>query len=257
MEKIPIPGVRFSHVHVDLVGPLPASRDGSTYLLTMIDQSTRWPEAVPLSCFDEETVLEAFITKWVACFGMPARITTDRGTQFTSGTWGDWCQKQGVQNITTTAYHPQANGMVERIHRTLKVALWARGGAAAWKDHLPWVLLSMLAAPREEMGVSAAEAALQQQLVVPRQLPPPSERPADMEELPVPPAVILPMVHSYAQKAVSSPLDGADWVYIAKGGGPSGPWPTSTAAPTRCWRGGTRPGSCRWGREWRWSVGTI
>ena len=58
------------------------------------------------------------------------RITTDRGTQFTSGTWGDWCKKQGVQNITTTAYHPQANGMVERIHRTLKAALCARGGAA-------------------------------------------------------------------------------------------------------------------------------
>ena len=43
VEKIPIPGVRFSHVHVGLVDPLPASRDGSTYLLTMIDCSTRWP----------------------------------------------------------------------------------------------------------------------------------------------------------------------------------------------------------------------
>ena len=50
----------------------------------------------------------------------------------------------------------------------------------------------MRAAPREETGVSAAEAALQQQLVVPGQLPPPSERPADMEEPPVPPAVIPP-----------------------------------------------------------------
>ena len=79
-----------------------------------------------------------------------------RGMQFTSGTWGDWCKKQGVQHITTTAYHPQANGMVERIHRTLKAALCARGGATAWKDHLPWVLLGMRAAPREEMGVSAA-----------------------------------------------------------------------------------------------------
>ena len=128
-------------------------------------------------------------------------------------TWGDWCQKQGVQHITTTAYHPQANGMVEQIHRTLKAALCARGGAAAWKDHLPWVLLGMRAAPTEKTGVSAAEAALQQQLVVPGQLPPPSERPADMEELPAPPTV-----RSYAQAATSSPLDGTDWVYVARGG---------------------------------------
>ena len=98
-------------MHVDLVDPLPASRDGSSYLLTMIDKSTRCPEA-PLNRIDVETVLEAFITTWVARFSMPARITTNRGTQFTSGTWGDWCRKQGVQHITTTAYQPQAKGMV-------------------------------------------------------------------------------------------------------------------------------------------------
>ena len=117
-----------------------------------------------------------------------------------------------MQHITTTAYHPQANGMVERIHRTLKAALCARGGGAAWKDHLPWVLLGMRAAPREETRISAAEAALQQQLVVPRQLPLLSERPADMEEPPAPPAVIPPTVQSYTQAVASSPLDGADWV---------------------------------------------
>ena len=124
--KIPIPGACFSYMHVDLVDPLPASRDGTTYLLTMIDRSTRWLEAVPLGHIDVDTVLEAFITTWVAhfgvpaCittwvarFGVPARITTNRGTQFTSGTLGDWCPKQGVQHITTTAYHPKANGMLE------------------------------------------------------------------------------------------------------------------------------------------------
>ena len=111
--------------------------------------------------------------------------------------------------------------MVERIHCTLKAALCAGGGAAAWKDHLPWVLLGMRAAEREETGVLAAKAALQQQLVVPGQLQPPSKRPAEMEELPVPPVVIPPTVRSYAQAAVSSPLDGADWVYVAKGGGPA------------------------------------
>ena len=70
-------------------------------------------------------------------------------------------------------------------------------------------------------GVLAPEAALQQQLVVPGQLPPPSERPVDMEELPVPPAVIPPTGRSYTQAATTSPLDGADWVYVAKGGVPA------------------------------------
>ena len=62
------------------------------------------------------------------------------------------------------------------------------------------------------------EAALQQQLVVPGQLLPPSERPVDMEEIPVLPTVIPLTVRSYAQAAASSPLDGVDWVFVAKGG---------------------------------------
>ena len=71
--------------------------------------------------------------------------------------------------------------------------------------------------PREESGVSEAEVALPQQLVVPGQLPPPSERPGGMEGPPAPPVVIPPTRLSYAQAATSSPLDGADWVYVARG----------------------------------------
>ena len=115
-----------------------------------------------------------------------------------------------MQHITTTAYHPQANGIVEQIHRTLKAALCARVGTVAWKDHLLWVVLGMRAAPREETGASAAEATLQQQLVVPGQLLPPCEQPADMEEPPAPPAVILPTVQSYTQATANSSLDGAE-----------------------------------------------
>ena len=146
--------------------------------------------------------------------------------------------------------------MVEWIHRTLKEALCAQGGAATWKDHLPWVLLGMWAAPREESGVSAAEAALQQQLVVPGQLQLPSEWPAGMEELPVQPAVKPPTGHSSAQAATSSPLDGADWVYMARGG-TSKPMADKYSGLYKVLERATRHGSCRWGRGWTSSVGTA
>ena len=61
VEKMDIPAARFSHVHVDIVGPLPLpSREGYTHLLTMIDRSTRWPEAVLLRETTAEAVLDAF-----------------------------------------------------------------------------------------------------------------------------------------------------------------------------------------------------
>ena len=46
LEKLPVLEGRFHHIHVDLVGPLPPS-DGHTYLLTVVDRFSRWPEAFP------------------------------------------------------------------------------------------------------------------------------------------------------------------------------------------------------------------
>ena len=147
---------------------------------------------------------------------MPATLTTDRGTQFTSGTWVSWCREQRVNHITTTAYRPQANGMVERLHRQLKEALRARGAASTWIDHLPWVLLGIRTAPKDESGVLAAEATLGQQLVVPGQL----QQPGLLEAAPrAPPAVIPASRRTYAEVvATPSQVDQARMVYIRKGG---------------------------------------
>ena len=108
--------------------------------------------------------------------------------------WTDWCSEYGVRHIPTTAFHPQANGMVERLHRQMKDALRARGGTSAWADHLPWVMLGIQASPKEESGTSAGEAALGYVLAVPGQLltttAPPADTPAPPADTPAPPAVI-------------------------------------------------------------------
>ena len=53
------------------------------------------------------------------------------------------CKVLGMQHITTTAYHPQSNGMVERFHCQFKDALRARCEGRDWLDHLPWALLGL------------------------------------------------------------------------------------------------------------------
>ncbi|XP_066949356.1 uncharacterized protein [Macrobrachium rosenbergii] len=63
----------------------------------------------------------------------------------------------GTQLHHTTIYHPKSNGMVERFHRTLKVALMSRCNPSTWYSQLPWVLLSLWITPKEGLDLSAAE----------------------------------------------------------------------------------------------------
>ena len=73
----------------------------------------------------------------------------------------------GAKLHRTTAYHPQANGLVERFHRHLKAALKARLKDANWLDVLPWVLLGIRTAPKEDLRTSSAKLVYGAPLTVP------------------------------------------------------------------------------------------
>ena len=131
------PDARFDMVHIDIVGPLPPSR-GFKYLLTCVDRFTRWPEAIPIANITAETVAEAFVSGWIACFGSPSTLTTDRGRQFESALWRELTHLFGSKRIRTTSYHPIVNGLVERFHRQLKASLKSQNDPTHWTESLVW-----------------------------------------------------------------------------------------------------------------------
>ncbi len=122
------PTQRFSHLHVDLVGSLPISASCHTHLLTVLDRSTRWAEAIPLLSTLAESCAAALIGGWIARFGVPEQITSDRGRQFCSSLWDALSHRLGVKMRFTTPYHPQSNSAVEPFHRHLKESLQHFGG---------------------------------------------------------------------------------------------------------------------------------
>ncbi|BES87356.1 Reverse transcriptase (RNA-dependent DNA polymerase) [Nesidiocoris tenuis] len=152
------PDARFAHVHVDLVGPLPTSR-GQTYLLTCIDRYTRWLEALPMTDQSALTVAQTFFEGWISRFGTPVCLVTDQGRNFESALFQEVAKTLGIELKRTTAYHPQANGLIERQHRTLKSALMCRiqESRESWMNELPVVLLGMRASFKEDIQATASE----------------------------------------------------------------------------------------------------
>lgn len=160
------PRRRFGHIHVDIVGPLPPSQ-GFKYLFTIIDRSTRWPEAIPMTDATTESCVAALIRQWISRLGLPDVITSDRGSVFTSTLWTSIATTLGLQTQRTTAYNPEANGMIERLHRTLKAALMARCTTPSWSYELPWVLLGLRTTPKEGDDIAPAEKVYGENITVP------------------------------------------------------------------------------------------
>jgi len=144
---------------------MPQAR-GKRYLLTMVDRATKWPEAIPLNDISAQSVTNVLYREWIARYGVPQNITTDQGRQFESKLFNALAKALGANKYTTTAYHPQSNGKVERWHRALKASIMA-ADVQNWVDALPTILLGLRATVQTDTGYSASQLAFGEDMRLP------------------------------------------------------------------------------------------
>ena len=181
IESIPPASGKFEEIHLDLVGPLPVNKE-CKYLLTIVDRFSRWTEAIPLKDITTASIVDNFLLHWVARYGIPRTITTDRGAQFESQIWKELLNSLGTKKIRTTAYHPQSNGLVERFNKRLKEALRAHAdlNGSTWLEKLPHIMLAIRTAVRDDTMVSPAQILYGMEPTLPSDLLMPYERREDI-----------------------------------------------------------------------------
>ena len=136
----------FERLNIDFKGPLP-SKNGNRYMLTVIDEFSRFPFAFPCPDLSARSVIRCLCSLF-SLFGVPAYVHSDRGSSFMSVQLKEFLRERGVATSRTTPYHPQGNGQCERyngiIWKNIQLAAATRGCPINhWEDLLPEALYAI------------------------------------------------------------------------------------------------------------------
>ena len=110
-------------IGLDFIGPLPSTEAGNKHVLVVVDYFTKWVEAFPLPDQKAETVARTLMRDVASRYGVPVVIHSDKGANFEGNVMKQLCQLLGMKKTRTTAYHPQSDGLVERMNKTLMEAI--------------------------------------------------------------------------------------------------------------------------------------
>ena len=157
MVERPVMSEPFEVIGIDLVGPIKAGKGGCTHLLTAICMATRWPEAIPLKSIAARAVATGLLDIF-SRVGIPRQLLSDQGTQFTGSVLKHVCEGLHIDLIKTTPYHPEGNGVVERMHGPLCAMLKkAVREGHDWVSQVPFALFALRAAPNRDTDFSPFE----------------------------------------------------------------------------------------------------
>jgi transposase InsO family protein len=103
---------------MDILGPFPLSKKGNRYIVVAVDYVTKWADAVALPAAGGMEVAEFFVHEILLRYGAPRSLTTDQEKCFVARMMQWILQVLQTNHRTTTAYHQQTNGQVERLNHT-------------------------------------------------------------------------------------------------------------------------------------------
>ena len=159
LQSSKIPEVKWQEVSLDFITDLPRTQNGDTCILTVIDKATRMVHLIPCrETVDAAKIVELYWNHVGKLHGIPRCIYSDRGPQFCNRFWRALWDSFGTSVRFSSAYHPQTQGMVERMNsvvsQTLRCLIHSLENERDWKRLLPTVELSINSLPNRSTGYS-------------------------------------------------------------------------------------------------------
>ncbi|GJZ59866.1 reverse transcriptase domain-containing protein, partial [Tanacetum coccineum] len=172
VSKIMKLGYYWPSMHNDakaLIQILSMAPRGARFLVIAIDYFTKWVKVKPLVSTTGKH-MKKFVWDHIVCtFGIPQIIISDNGKQFAKGIFPVFCQKLGILQCFTSAYHPQANGQFEVTNRDIVKGMKLRLGKThqGWMDELPHVIWAHRTTTKSNNGETPFSLVYSSKVVVP------------------------------------------------------------------------------------------
>ena len=173
----------FELVGWDIMGPFPLSTSGNRYILVITEYLTRWCEAVPLPNTSASQVAHALLQRIIFPHGCPMTLLSDQGKQFRGEVMQALSKQLGISQAFTSPYHPQTNGLTERLNRTLKqmIAAYVDPLHQNWDTILPFVVHAYNTSVQSSTRVSPFRALYGRDPKLPPEIHPDDEGPRHSE----------------------------------------------------------------------------
>ena len=163
-------GFPMERVHLDILGPInPRSKSGSSIILVMVDQFTKWVELAALPTQNEELTAKAFLKHFIVTFGCPLEVHSDQGRNFQSDLFTAFCKLLKISKPRTTPFDPSSNGQCEVFNRTIlqMVRSYVSRGLKDWDEHLPFISMALHSMKNNFNGFSANQLMLGREVIQP------------------------------------------------------------------------------------------
>lgn len=158
-EKLQItdtPTTSFQVVTMDTVGPLRPAKQ-YRYILTVQCELTKYVQAIPIETKEAKSIAHALVENIILKFGTFKTIKTDMGTEFVNQIFRNICEILKIQHVTSTPYHHETLGTIERNHRTMNEYLLAFTHGYDWDEWLPYYIFCYNITPHTDTGMTPHE----------------------------------------------------------------------------------------------------